>query len=254
MVVAQRTRPASRPRCRSTACSSPSATRRTRRSSAASSSSIENGYIVTHDGAKTSVAGRLRVRRRSGSHLPAGDHRGRLGLHGGDRRRALPRQDPGASRARSLRVARSSRVADARSSALTSLRSLNDGPHANVAGFNQSIPRRPRHPVVEDHRLAGRDRRVCDVVEDDLGASVAERSHRRPAPPGGDAGSARSTRERARAGSSAIQFTPRRSGSFARATPSDRRRPAASAGLQRQDVHGRAGGRREAQDPCAGQP
>ena len=55
-----------------------------------------NGYIITHDGAKTSVAGRVRVRRRAGSRLPAGDHRGRLGLHGRARRRALSRQHPGA--------------------------------------------------------------------------------------------------------------------------------------------------------------
>ena len=51
------TRPASEARCRSTACSSRSATRRTRRSSAASSRLDANGYIVTHDGAKTSVPG-----------------------------------------------------------------------------------------------------------------------------------------------------------------------------------------------------
>ena len=34
---------------------------------------------------------RVRVRRRPGSRLPPGDHRGRVGLHGGDRRRALAR-------------------------------------------------------------------------------------------------------------------------------------------------------------------
>ena len=60
----------------------------------------QNGYIVTHDGAKTSVDGGLRVRRRAGSHLPSGNHRGGVRVHGGDRRRALPRQDPGASRFR----------------------------------------------------------------------------------------------------------------------------------------------------------
>ena len=34
---------------------------------------------------------RVRLRRRPGPHLPPGDHRRRLGLHGGDRRRALAR-------------------------------------------------------------------------------------------------------------------------------------------------------------------
>ena len=42
-----------------------------------------NGYLITHDGAKTSVAGVFRVRRRAGSRLSAGDHRGRHRLHGG---------------------------------------------------------------------------------------------------------------------------------------------------------------------------
>ncbi len=39
-------------------------------------------------------AGRVRVRRRAGSHLSAGDHRRGIRLHGGDRRRALSRQHP----------------------------------------------------------------------------------------------------------------------------------------------------------------
>ena len=56
-----------------------------------------NGYIVTHDGAKTNIAGRVRLRRRAGPHLPAGDHRGRHRLHGGARRRALSRRHPGTS-------------------------------------------------------------------------------------------------------------------------------------------------------------
>ena len=43
--------------CRSTACSSPSATPRTRRSSRDSSSSNDNGYLKTHDGSRTSVPG-----------------------------------------------------------------------------------------------------------------------------------------------------------------------------------------------------
>ena len=46
-----------------------------------------NGYIVTHDGHAHERAGRLRLRRRAGSHLPPGGHRRRLRLHGRDRRR-----------------------------------------------------------------------------------------------------------------------------------------------------------------------
>ena len=38
---------------------------------------------------------RLRGRRRAGPRLSAGDHRRRVGLHGGDRRRALPREPAG---------------------------------------------------------------------------------------------------------------------------------------------------------------
>ena len=38
---------------------------------------------------------RVRLRRRAGSHLSAGDHRGRLRLHGRARRGALPRRHPG---------------------------------------------------------------------------------------------------------------------------------------------------------------
>ena len=51
-----------------------------------------NGYIVTHDGIAHERAGRVRLRRRAGPRLPPGDHRRRLRLHGGDRRRALPRR------------------------------------------------------------------------------------------------------------------------------------------------------------------
>ena len=45
-------------------------------------------------------AGRLRVRRRAGSRLPAGDHRRRIGVHGGDGLRALHRRAAAASRGR----------------------------------------------------------------------------------------------------------------------------------------------------------
>ena len=58
----------------------------------------QNGYIVTHDGAKTNVRRRVRLRRCPGSHLPAGDYRGGIGLHGGARRGASPRQHPGTPR------------------------------------------------------------------------------------------------------------------------------------------------------------
>ncbi len=46
-------------------------------------------------------AGRVRVRRRAGSRLPPGDYGRRIGLHGGDRCRALHRRSPTASRGRS---------------------------------------------------------------------------------------------------------------------------------------------------------
>ena len=53
---------------------------------AASSRWTTNGYLVTHDGIEDERARRLRLRRRAGSRLPAGDHRRRVRLHGGDRR------------------------------------------------------------------------------------------------------------------------------------------------------------------------
>ena len=59
-----------------------------------SSSIDEAGYLVTHDGTATERRRRLRLRRRPGPRLPPGDHRRRLGLHGGDRRRAVPRGAP----------------------------------------------------------------------------------------------------------------------------------------------------------------
>ena len=40
------------------------------------------GYIRTHAGTRTSVPGRVRLRRRPGPRLPAGRHRRRIGLHG----------------------------------------------------------------------------------------------------------------------------------------------------------------------------
>ena len=52
----------------------------------------DNGYVRTFGGTtRTSVDGRLRLRRRAGRLLPPGRHLGRLGLHGRHRRRALAR-------------------------------------------------------------------------------------------------------------------------------------------------------------------
>ena len=53
------------------------------------------GRLPRHEGGidRDECAGRVRGRRRAGPHLPAGDHRGRLGLYGGARRRAVPRRD-----------------------------------------------------------------------------------------------------------------------------------------------------------------
>ena len=52
----------------------------------------DNGYLITRPGSTyTNVDGRVRLRRRAGPHLPSGHHGGRLGLHGGHRRRAMAR-------------------------------------------------------------------------------------------------------------------------------------------------------------------
>ncbi len=48
------------------------------------------GYIVT-SGTQDHGRRRVRLRRRAGLHLPAGDHGGGFRLHGGHGRRALPR-------------------------------------------------------------------------------------------------------------------------------------------------------------------
>ena len=59
----------------------------------------DNGYVRTFDGTtRTSVDGRLRLRRRPGPLLPPGRHRGRVGLHGRHRRRALARRARASSR------------------------------------------------------------------------------------------------------------------------------------------------------------
>ena len=57
-----------------------------------------NGYIMHAHGHAHERPRRLRLRRRPGSHLPPGDHRRRLRLHGGDRRRAVPRRPAAAPR------------------------------------------------------------------------------------------------------------------------------------------------------------
>ena len=85
-----------RPRCPWTACSSPSATRRIRRSSQGRSSSTPTGKFAPTT-ARRPAAGGVCGGGRPGSRLPAGDHRGRLRLHGRDRRRALRRRTVGSS-------------------------------------------------------------------------------------------------------------------------------------------------------------
>ena len=56
----------------------------------------ENGYLVTKPGTtRDEHPRRVRRRRRAGPHLPPGGHRRRHGLHGGARRRALPRRGEG---------------------------------------------------------------------------------------------------------------------------------------------------------------
>ena len=56
----------------------------------------DNGYLITQDGSTCHQRrGRVRLRRRAGPHLPPGDHRRRVGLHGRHRRRALARRPAG---------------------------------------------------------------------------------------------------------------------------------------------------------------
>ena len=50
-----------------------------------------SGYVRSRDGTSNQRRRRLRLRRRPGPHLPPGDHRRRIRLHGRARRRALPR-------------------------------------------------------------------------------------------------------------------------------------------------------------------
>ena len=81
-------RPGSAASWPSTACSLPSATRRTRRSSRARSSSIRRLHHHPRRHADEHP-GRVRRWRRPGSRLSAGGHSRRFGLHGGHRRRAI---------------------------------------------------------------------------------------------------------------------------------------------------------------------
>ncbi len=70
-----------------------------------------NGYICTHIGTQHQRAGRVRLRRRAGPHLPPGDHRRRVRLHGRARRRALSRRAaaaPGRAQPRLGRLGRGS--------------------------------------------------------------------------------------------------------------------------------------------------
>ena len=83
-------------RCPSPACSSPSATGPTPTCSRASSTWRTTATCVTAAGGTSHQRrGRVRLRRRAGPHLPPGDHRRRLRLHGRHRRRALARGQHG---------------------------------------------------------------------------------------------------------------------------------------------------------------
>ena len=75
---------AEQPARRWTACSSPSATRRTPRCSRARSTLDAEGYIADRAGQHAHLGPRrVRGRRRAGQDLPPGGHRGRNRLHGG---------------------------------------------------------------------------------------------------------------------------------------------------------------------------
>ena len=209
--------------CRSTACSSPSATRRTPRCSRASSSMDANGYIVTHDGTQHQRARRVRVRRRAGSRLPAGDHRRRLRLHGGDRRRALPRRRCRRASDCSRRQCRS-RLTSRSCYARTRHRS-------RLARRVSSVnPPAADHDVavVEHDRLAGRDRRPAASSNVDAAPRRRRRSRPWPAAAWWRWRICAVTRARPPAARPAIQFTPRRGQrARARAPLSGRRPPSA---------------------------
>ena len=85
-------RPASTSTLPVTGCSSPSATAPTPTCSRACSTWTRTATSSpSRARRRTNVDGRVRLRRRAGPHVPPGDHRRRLGLHGRHRRRALAR-------------------------------------------------------------------------------------------------------------------------------------------------------------------
>ena len=136
-----------------------------------------NGYIDDALRHAHERAGRVRVRRRAGSHLPSGDHRRRLGLHGRDRRREVSR--------RRAATPRRETQADGL------IRPGASPPRRAPSARHQSIQPPPTTtiPVVEDDRLARRDRDLR-LVEDDRDARIARTDPAWRQPRGGGGGSA----------------------------------------------------------------
>ena len=159
-------------RCRSTACSWPSATRRTRRCSGTARARRQRLHRHARR-AEDERARRVRVRRRAGSHLPAGHHRRGFRLHGRARRRALSRRSAAAprrtGRAPRLRICsgRSSRhvhvvhellQVDVTSDAPCTSASCRSQYSLHVLAVIQSIhPPPTTTPLVEDDRLPWRN-------------------------------------------------------------------------------------------------
>ena len=123
-----------------------------------------NGYLITHDGAEDLGPRRVRLRRRAGSRLSAGDHRGRLRLHGRDRRAALPRGHRATSETPPAAIGAGSRARSTR----------RRGPRRRR---RRRRPGRARWPAAA--------RRTSNAR-----AAVAERRHHAAAPRRADSGSA----------------------------------------------------------------